>query len=80
MDDRRTHFLTLTGDACAAAGLASIEVEFTLADGTTARGVPSPLQREEPAALGQTGYANELLVNGGSIRLDTVVGFSVRTP
>ena len=42
MDDRRAHFLTMLGDACAAAGVAGITVELLLSDGRRLTGVPSP--------------------------------------
>lgn len=48
-------------------------------------GVPSTLPREAlpgevDTTLGQSGYANEVLMDGGSIELDSVVAFTIRTP
>lgn len=81
MNDRRAHFLTLTGDACVAAGLANIDVELLLADGTTTTGVPSPLSRDEGhGALDQTGYANQLSLDGHGVLLEDIVGFVIRSP
>lgn len=81
MNDRRAHFLTMTGDTCAAAGLANLVVEIMLANGTVRSGVPSPRSSEdEDSALDETGYSNLLLVDGGLIRLEDVVGFAVHSP
>ncbi len=81
MDDRRAHFLTMLGDACAAAGLAGIPVELVLGDGRRVAGTPSPSAAQpsgEP--LAETGYASLLLLDGASTQLEDVVEFAVRTP
>lgn len=79
MNDRRSHFLTMTGDVCAAAGLANLDVEILLASGATTSGVPSSISGTN-TELDQTGYSNRLFVNGEPVALDDVVGFIVRTP
>jgi hypothetical protein len=81
MDDRRAHFLTMLGDVCVAAGLASIPVEFLLSDGRRVAGTPSP----QPANGGSpsvedTGYSSLLLIDGASTQLENVVEFLIRTP
>ena len=71
----------MAGDACTAAGLANIPVELTLDDGSTAAGIPSPRPTEDHATeLDHTGYANQIVVGGGTIHLDKVVRFAVHTP
>lgn len=79
MDDRRAHFLTMLGDACVAAGLASIPVELVLNDGKRMVGTPSPQFAEDPP-VAETGYSSLLLINGASTRLQDVVQFAIRTP
>jgi hypothetical protein len=81
MDDRRAHFLTMLGDACVAAGLASIPVEVVLSDGSRMAGTPSPqLATGEAPPISDTGYSSLLLIDGSSLRLDDVVEFVIRTP
>jgi hypothetical protein len=81
MDDRRAHFLTMLGDACVSAGLASIPVEVTLHDGTRLAGTPSAqLAKSGTPAISDTGYSGELLIDGVSAQLDDVVEFVIRTP
>jgi hypothetical protein len=81
MDDRRAHFLTMLGDACVAAGLASIPVELLLSDGTRLAGTPSPqLARGDGAPVDDTGYSSLLLIDGASTQLEKVVEFVIRTP
>lgn len=71
----------MTGDTCVAAGLANLEIEIMLANGTTASGVPSPRSSQSSGGeVDDTGYARLLLVDGHRIDLEDVVGFSVRTP
>jgi len=81
MDDRRAHFLTMLGDACASAGLADIPVELLLSDGRRMAGMPSP----QPAGgastpIDETGYSSPLLIDGTSAELEEVVEFVIRSP
>lgn len=81
MDDRRAHFLTMLGDACVGAGLASIPVEVLLRDGRRIVGTPSPqLADDGSAPVDEIGYANLLLIDGVSTQLEDVVEFVVRAP
>jgi hypothetical protein len=79
MDDRRAHFLTMLGDACAAAGLAGIPVELALRDGTRMAGTPWP-QLDDGHPVDETGFTSALLIDGASTRLEDVVEFVIRSP
>lgn len=81
MDDRSAHFLTMVGDTCIAAGVGDIRVELLLSDGSRLIGAPSPEPVEAGAsAVGETGYADLLLVDGCAAQLRDVVEFVVRKP
>lgn len=80
MDDRRAHFLTMLGDACGAAGVASIPVELLLSDGRRMGGIPSPHQPDGSPPVDETGYSSLLLIDDVSTRLEDVVEFVIRTP
>jgi hypothetical protein len=81
MDDRRAHFLTMLGDACVAAGLASIPVEVLLSDGSRIIGTPSPRPTSaESPQVDETGYSSLLLINGASTEVEDVVEFVIRSP
>ncbi len=82
MDDRRAHFLTMLGDTCASAGLASLPIGLVLIDGRRVSGTPSPQPTVDEAAdaLEQTGYANRLLIDDESVAIDEVIEFAVRSP
>lgn len=81
MDDRREHFLTMLGDACAAAGVAGITVELLLSDGRRVTGIPSPqLADDESRPVSDTGYSALLLVDGAPTQLEDVVEFVVHSP
>ncbi len=81
MDDRRAHFLTMLGDACASAGLADIPVELVLSDGRRVAGTPSPQPtNSETTPVAETGYASPLLIDGASTELEDVVAFEIRSP
>lgn len=80
MDDRRAHFLTMLGDACVAAGLASMPVELLLSDGSRVSGTPSPRPADGSPAVDDTGYSSLLLIDGASTQMEDVVEFVVRTP
>ena len=78
MDDHRAQFITLLGDACAAAATARIEVEIGLADGSHVRGVPRPIpttdSREE---VDDTGYAQRLFIGDESVAMTDIHSFTV---
>jgi hypothetical protein len=81
IDDRRAHFLTMLGDVCTAAGLASISVEILLTDGSRMAGTPSPQPSAGTSArMGETGYAQRLFIDGSSAQMEEVVEFVVRSP
>ncbi len=81
MNDRRAHFLTMLGDACVAASLASIPVEVLLSDGSRITGTPSPQPASAASPPGdETGYSSLLLINGVSAEVEDVVGFAIRSP
>lgn len=81
MDDRRAHFLTMLGDACVAAGLASIPVEVLLSDGSRIIGTPSPQPATAASPLvDETGYSSLLLINGVFTEVEDVVEFVIRSP
>lgn len=81
MDDRRAHFLTMLGDACAAAGVAGITVDLLLGDGRRVTGVPSPQRADNQSRpVSDTGYSSVLLVDGVSTELEDVVGFVIHSP
>lgn len=79
MDDRRAHFLTMLGDACAAAALAGFEVELGLVDGTRLSGMPSAQPTTEDR-VGETGYASRLRVNGVDMPVENVTEYTIRSP
>jgi hypothetical protein len=81
MNDRRAHFLTMLGDACAAAGLADLSVRMVLGDGRRVAGTPSPQVADgRRPPVDETGYSALLRVDGEAIRLDDVVEFAIRSP
>ena len=69
----------MLGDMCAAASLARLSVEVITEDGKRVTGVPSPHTPVDGDEVDHTGYANELLIDGQSVRLDTIVEITVRT-
>lgn len=81
VDDRRAHFLTMLGDTCLAAGVASIHVEVLLRDGRRMGGMPSSLPAsEESVTVNETGYSSLLVIGGDSLELEDVVEFVIRSP
>ena len=81
MDDRRAHFLTMLGDVCIGAGLASISVEFVLSDGTRVSGTPSAqVADDDTQHANDSGYASLVHVNGDAAQLEDVVELVIRTP
>lgn len=79
MDDRRAHFLTMLGDACAAAALAGFDVELGLVDGTRLSGVPSA-QPTIGEQVDETGYASRLRVDGVDMPVENVTAYTIRSP
>lgn len=79
MDDRRAHFLTMLGDACAAAGLAGFEVELGLIDGTHLSGQPFP-QSTSGDQGDETGYASRLRIDGVDMDVENVTEYTIRSP
>ncbi len=80
MNDRRAHFLTMVGDACTSAGLASIPVQLTFRDGTRVTGTPSPEPASDETDTDETGYVNQLRIDGSTVVLDAVVQFAITSP
>jgi hypothetical protein len=81
VDDRRAHFLTMLGDACAAADLANMRVELILNDGSSIGGVPSPRAGRNPRhPVAETGYANRLLVGSETVCLEDIARFAISSP
>ncbi len=81
MDDRRAHFLTMLGDACVAAGVASISVEFLLSDGRRVSGIPSPQSANNHSRpVSDTGYSSLLLIDGVPTELEDIVEFVIHSP
>ena len=81
MQDETAHFLVMVGDACNSARLASLPVEVTTRDGRRLSGVPVPQEASTPQQeIDDTGFKNELILDGVSIALDQVVELRLRRP
>ena len=81
MDDQRAQFLIMVGDACVAAGLASLPVQLLLRDQARVQGIPSPSAESDTSQeVDHTGYAQDLLIEGSRVSLEDVVAFEVRSP
>jgi hypothetical protein len=72
----------MLGDACVAAGLASIPVDVLLRDGRRVGGMPSPRPASEESddAVDATGYSSLLIINGDPLELEDIVEFVIRSP
>jgi hypothetical protein len=81
VDDRRAHFLTMLGDACAAAEVANMRVELILNDGSSIGGIPAPRVGRDPRhPVAETGYENRLLVGGETVCLEDIARFAISSP
>jgi hypothetical protein len=81
VDDREAHFFVTVGRLCADARIGGLRVRLTLGSGEQIVGVPDP-PRETLASdeLDTTGYADEVTVDGATVRLSDVVDASLRRP
>lgn len=71
----------MLGDACTAAGLASIPVELVLHDGTHVVGTPTAKPADGASSpINETGYSSHLLIDGDVARLEDVIEFVIRSP
>ena len=77
MDDRGRHFLILVGYVCESAELAALPVELVLDSGERLLGHPRPIPASGDLELGDTGYANMILVGDRRVPLGQVVEFHV---
>jgi hypothetical protein len=81
VDDREAHFFVTVGRLCADARIGGLSVRLTLGSGEQIVGVPDPPRETEASdELDTTGYADEVTVDGATVRLSDVVDATLRRP
>jgi hypothetical protein len=81
VDDREAHFFVTVGRLCADARIGGLSVRLTLGNGEQVVGVPDPLRETDANnELDTTGYADEVTVDGTTVRLSDIVDASLRRP
>jgi hypothetical protein len=68
------HFLSTVGDLCGQARIGQLMVAIKTRDGHVYSGIPTARQvpDNDPDALDDTGYADDLVINGERVRLRDV--------
>jgi hypothetical protein len=78
----REHYWVMIGEICELARTGRLAVEVTTGDGRTLDGIPSPhpVNPDDAAQVDDTGFANDLAVNGEVVGLMDVVELRLRMP
>jgi hypothetical protein len=81
MDDRYSEYVIAVGQVCAAAELASFQLEVVTADGQVIVGlVGAPRTAEREAELDQTGLRRTVRIDGALVNLDEIVRCTMHVP
>lgn len=82
MNIETEHFLILVGQVCDQARMAKLAVEVRTREGRSYTGVPAPRRARpgDPREVDDTGFTNELEVDGEMVRLDEVLEICLRMP
>jgi hypothetical protein len=81
MNDRHAHFLVLVGNLCNDARTGAFAVEVRTEDGRLHEGVPDPTPAYRGATeIDDSGWAEDLRINGGQVRLQDVREIRVVRP
>ena len=81
VDDRVAQFLVSVGRLCGDAHLGGFAVRLTLLDDSELRGVPEPPAETDGAGqLDDTGFADQLSVDGVVVALSDVAEASIERP
>ena len=81
MDDRVAQFLVSVAKLCGDAHLGRFPVRLRLLDGGELLGVPEPpADTDGDGQLGDTGFADQLSVDGVVVALSDVAEASIRRP
>ena len=81
LDNVHAQFLITVADACQSAATASLAVDLLLSSGQRIAGVPASV----PAGFGDrqvddTGYADEVAINGTTVALQDIVACTILAP
>jgi hypothetical protein len=81
VDERTAQFFVTVGRLCADACIADLSVQLHMASGDVLTGVPRPPPRADGhEEVDDTGYADELEIDGVQIALSDVVGATLNHP
>jgi hypothetical protein len=81
MDDRVSEYVIAVGQACAAAELASFQLEVITADGRVVVGLVGALRTAEgDFELDQTGLQRTVRIDGALVNLDEIVACTLHLP
>jgi hypothetical protein len=81
VDDRVAQFLVSVAKLCGDAHLGGFAVRLTLVDGRELQGVPEPpAETEGQGQVDDTGFVDQLSMDGVVVALSEVVQASVRRP
>jgi hypothetical protein len=81
MDDRFSEYMIAIGQACAAAELASFQLEVVTADGRVVTGLVGALRSAEgEIELDQTGLQRTVRIDGALVNLDEIVACTLHVP
>jgi hypothetical protein len=81
MDDRYSEFMIAIGQLCAAAELASLNLEVVTTDGQVVIGlVGAPRTAEGAGELDHTGLQRTVRIDGALVNLDEIVRCTLHRP
>ena len=78
----REHYMVLVGEVCELARAGGLAVEVTTRGGRRIRGVPEPrpVNPDDPDEVDDTGFANDLTVDGEVVGLVEVTEIRIPAP